>query len=387
MRVKAIVAKVDQENGVMVVFTADKQIRRLPLPGVVPPLGATIEVDLPAEKRAIGGLLHTKWLAAAAVLLVVLAIGMFGTFGVTPVSAYVTLDMKPSLQLAVDDRGKITEVTALNEAGKALLDQLDLKNKDVYLAVREIVQNAGKAGYLDGQKDNIVMAGITKASGSSSYRINEAKLRTIIHDELSARHYPGYVVVNVADSDQWQSAKQSGYSVNQVIMSERARENGVNIDQQELQNQGLAQVMEDHQADIPRWFGENSCEVTWPGRNSAGQPTATNNSRPAGEDEGNEEHGEQTWRPTSPPAGQTNANTQNGALNFSDDDGCASPDQHAAVTGQMDGQNAAWQSSAPNNTMPAGEHDSNDRVDQNNYQDNYQDSYQDNERSESHSWD
>lgn len=380
MQVKAIVAKVDQQNGIMVVFTADRQFRRLPLPDAVPPLGATIEVNLPAEKRAISSLLPTKWIAAAAVLLLAMAIGLFSTMGVTPVSAYVTLDMKPSLQLAVDDQGKITEVTALNEAGEKLLGQLDLKNMDVYLAIKEIMQKSGKAGYFDSQKDNIVMASITKAKDSSSYRIDEAKLRTIIHDELSAKHYPGYVVVNVADRNQWQKAKQSGYSVNQVIMSERAREHGVSIDPQVLKDQGLTQVMEDHQADIPQWFGENSCEVTWQGRNSAGQPTTPNDSQPAGEHESNEGHVDKAWRSISQPAGQTNLNTPNGAPKFSDDDGCASPDQHAAVTGQMDGQNSSWQSPAPNNTKPAEEHDSNERVYQNNYK-------QDNERSEFHSWD
>jgi len=379
MQVKAKVAKIDQPNKVMVVLTEDRQFRRLPLPDVVPPLGATIVVSLPAEKSFISSLLKTKWLAAAAVLLLVLATGMLSTMGVTPVSAYVTLDMKPSLQLSVDDRGKITEVTALNEAGEALLEELDLKNIDIYLAVKEIVQNAGQAGYFDGQKNNVVMAGITKAGDSSSYQIDEAKLRTIIHDELSAKHYPGYVVVNVADREQWQNAKQSGYSVNQVIMSEKAREHGVSIDPQEVKDQGLMRVTEEYQAAIPQWFGKNSCEVTWQGRNSAGQPTYTNNTQPAGEHIGNEGHGDKSWRPTSQQPAQVNTNTGNDGTKFYDDDGCTSSEQHAAGSWLMDGQNSSWQSSAPNYTKPAEEHDSNEKDHQNNYQDN--------ERSESHSWD
>lgn len=400
MRVKAIVAKVDQQNGVMVVFTADKQFRRLPLPDAAPPPGATIEVDLPAEKRAVSSLLHTKWLAAAAVLLLVLAVGMLGTLGVAPVSAYVTLDMKPSLQLAVDEQGKITEITALNEAGKALLEQLDLKNMDIYLAVKEIVQNAGKAGYFDSQKENIVMAGITKAKDSSSYQIDEAKLRAIIHDELSAKQYPGYVVVNVVDRDQWQNAKQSGYSVNQVIMSVRAKEHGVSIDPQVIKDQGLTQVMEGHQSDIPRWFGKNSCEVTWQGHNSVGQPTYTNNTQPAGEHDGNEGREDKAWQSTTPnnsrPAGehnaneerewqsktlnsysrpigehnankeqpaQVNTNTTKDVTKFSDDDWGISSEQPETTTTEMDGHNAA----------PAASY-----TDQNNNE-------QDNERSDSHS--
>jgi len=51
-------------------------------------------------------------------------------------------------------------------------------------------------------------------------------------------------------------------------------------------------VAEDYQAAIPQWFGENSCEVTWQSHNSHGQPSATNKPQPAGEHEGNEGHGD-----------------------------------------------------------------------------------------------
>ncbi|MBM7854608.1 hypothetical protein JOC37_000981 [Desulfohalotomaculum tongense] len=60
MPVKAIVAKVDQQNGVMVIITADRQFRCLPLPDAVPSIGTTIELHLQAEKMTVRGLLNTK---------------------------------------------------------------------------------------------------------------------------------------------------------------------------------------------------------------------------------------------------------------------------------------------------------------------------------------
>lgn len=276
MKAKAMVAKINPEKSLMVVLTADRQFIRLPLPKIPPPLGSTIQVDLPAEKKPLMGLLNTKWLAAAAMLMVILAIGMFSTLGVSPVAAYVNLDMKPSLQLSLDDQGKVKGITALNDEGKKLVNEINTDNKDVYGLTEEIVQKASQFGYFDGQKDNLVMVSVTRVKDSASTQIDENKLRTIIHDQLSARRYPGYVVVNDTDMDQWQRAQKSGYSVNQLVISEQAKTKGINIDPQSLQNRDYMETMKNSQTSVPMLFQENSCEVTWANKNStAGQPKQT----------------------------------------------------------------------------------------------------------------
>lgn len=276
MKVKAMVAKINPNKSLMVVFTADQRFVKLPLPENPPPLGSTIQVDIPSEKKFLKSIFSTKWLAAAAMLMVVLSIGLFSTLGVSPVAAYVNLDMKPSLQLSVDDQGKVKGITPLNDEGKKLVNEINADNPDLYGLTGEIVQKADQLGYLNAQKDNLVMVSVTRVKDSVSPPIDENKLRTVIHDQLSANHYPGYVVVNETDMDHWQRAQKSGYSVNQLLISEQAKTKGVTIDPQALQKQDYMEAVKNSKTSVLMLFPENSCEVTWANKSiTAREPKQT----------------------------------------------------------------------------------------------------------------
>ncbi len=327
-KLKGMVAKIDKENSTMVVVTEDKQIKRVPLPGNVPDLGSTIEVSLPPEKKkAAGSFIGTKWLAVAVALLLVLGISMFGNLGPHPVSAsaYVTLDMTSSVQLSVDENGKVIGVTALNDAGKKLINELDIKNKDVYLAVKDAVKKAGSAGYFKKDTDNLVMATVSKIKDSSSYRIEDKKLRSVIHDELSAGHHPGYVVVNETNESEWQNAQNSGYSVNRAIVSQRIKEKGIDVDPKSLDTQEMMQVINESKTSVPTLFPNNSCKVNWQEKwNGA---SGNENEKWHEDNMQDREHQNTSGSQTS---GQNN--TQNRDMN-NDYDSCESPDQHAVKTG------------------------------------------------------
>ncbi len=335
-KLKGMVAKIDKENRTMVVVTEDKRIKRLPLPANIPDLGSTIEVSLlPEKKKAAGSFIGAKWLAVAAALLLVLGISMFGNFGPPPVSAsaYVTLDMTPSVQLAVDESGKVIGATALNDAGKKLINELDIKNKDVYLAVKDAVKKASSQGYFKMDEDNLVMATVSKMKDSSSYRIKDEKLRSVIHDELSAGHHPGYVVVNEADEYEWKNAQKTGYSVNRAIVSQRIKEKGLDVDPNTLNTEEMMQVINSSKTSVPALFPDNSCRVTWQEKwNGAGIQSDSGASGNENEKwhEDNMQDREHQNTSGSQTSGQNN--TQNRNIN-NDYDSCGSPDQHAVKTG------------------------------------------------------
>lgn len=348
MKVKAMVAKIDQEKKIMVVFTKDRQFIRLPLPEHIPCLGSTIQVNLPSARRPMISFLNRKWLAAAAVLLLVFTMGLFSTFGVAPVSAYVTLDMKPSLRLSVDDKGKIKSVTALNEDGRRLADKLDVDNMDVYLAVRDIVREADSLGYLDAQKENLVMAGIISIE-DSDYQIDRSKLRLIIHDQLSAKHYPGYVVVYDTDRNQWESAQKWGYGVNQLTISERAREKGIDIKPEDLNQRDLIQVMKDNKVSVPMLFPGDSCKVNWQG--AAGSSYQQNVGQPSTGSGYNKWYSDAQWQSSNQEGSNWKKpgenNTQSYGTKSNNNNDCESPNQYGGVKPAPSGQKAGGSVPSP----------------------------------------
>lgn len=264
---KGIVAKIDKENKTMLLLTKDKQFRRVPLPADIPDLGSETEITLPPEReKTAGGFPRASWLAAAAALLLVLGISLFGNFSPAPVSAssYVTLDMVPSLRLAVDARGKVVSATAFNDAGSRLISDLDVENKNVYLAVQDAVKKAKNAGYFKNDADNLVMVAISEINDTAAYQIEKEKLRLLIQDEMSAGHHPGYVVVNKTGKEEWQNAQKMGCSVNKIIVQERMRKRGIEVDQGNLNAQEIPQVIDNSQTPVPTLFSGNCHRVTMP---------------------------------------------------------------------------------------------------------------------------
>ncbi|MGE7649268.1 anti-sigma-I factor RsgI family protein [Peribacillus frigoritolerans] len=74
-----------------------------------------------------------------------------------PVSAYMTIDVNPSIELELDDDLEVLKLTGLNEDGKLVIGQLkDWKGKDIKAVTYRIVEMTKQLGYLKGNKQIVV---------------------------------------------------------------------------------------------------------------------------------------------------------------------------------------------------------------------------------------
>ena len=73
------------------------------------------------------------------------------------VSAYMTIDVNPSIELELDDDLEVLKLTGLNEDGKLVIDQLkNWKGKDIKTVTNRIVETTKQLGYLKGKKQIVV---------------------------------------------------------------------------------------------------------------------------------------------------------------------------------------------------------------------------------------
>ncbi|WP_340373118.1 anti-sigma factor domain-containing protein [Peribacillus sp. FSL E2-0218] len=73
------------------------------------------------------------------------------------VSAYMTIDVNPSIELELDDQLDVLKLTGLNEDGKLVIDQLkDWKGKGIKTVTNQIVETTKQLGYLKGKKQIVV---------------------------------------------------------------------------------------------------------------------------------------------------------------------------------------------------------------------------------------
>lgn len=267
MKIKAMVTKIDITKGTMVVLTEDRQFKILPLPEIHPLLGSTIEIPVPHEKSSLRSFANPRWLSVAAVLFICF-IGLFGYFGSSQAATYVALDMKPSIQLAVNNNGQITKVSTLNEDGTRVINQLHLESKNLYQAVKEIIKQAGKEGCFDKNEENLVMA-VYAQTKESGFPIDKARLLQVINDELKNNLYPGYVVINKVDWETWQEARDAGYSANKLIVMEGAKKHGMTLDQGTLNHGDMMQVIKNSNISVPQLFPQSSFHVMVEDRDQA----------------------------------------------------------------------------------------------------------------------
>ncbi|MFT9497423.1 anti-sigma factor domain-containing protein [Anaerosolibacter sp.] len=254
-KIQGMVLKIEKDH--VVIVTDNGEFRRIPMPHVMPLLGEIIEVSSKNYNN------YRPYMAIAAIL--ILLIGFFsygGFFSVPEAYASVSLDMTPSIELKVNKNNVIIEATAHNDEGVKLLNSINIKGLDVYKAVNFITVKAGEMGFFSSQDKNLVLAAVVPLQNkTNTLNIDDEKLMNIIHDEMYNQKYDGYVVVNNSESDIRNQAQQAGLSVNQYLLQEKSKEQGIEITNDKLRSSSPTQIMYETNFEVRNMFPNNWCEV------------------------------------------------------------------------------------------------------------------------------
>lgn len=143
-------------------------------------------------------LLYKKMRTAAAVavacLCIVVLSGGVSAFQNSRIESSIAIDVNPSIELSVNRNDKVLKVEALNEDAVEILDDMDLKNVDLDIAVNAVIGSMVRHGYLD-ELDNAIL--VTVASGNKDKAallrrdvvediessLEEHKLEAVVYDQ------------------------------------------------------------------------------------------------------------------------------------------------------------------------------------------------------------
>lgn len=138
-------------------------------------------------------------LAAACLLLVLCAGGSYLYF--TP-TAFISIDVNPSLELGVNRFDRVVSVEAFNQDGQALADGLDVKNLDYRDALEQILADQSVTAYLSEGILSLTVAGEDEGQCAEIYQTME--------DCASGRRN---VRCHAGSSDAMEQAHTAGMSV------------------------------------------------------------------------------------------------------------------------------------------------------------------------------
>ncbi|MGG0411275.1 anti-sigma-I factor RsgI family protein [Peribacillus simplex] len=131
-----------------------------------------------------------------------------------PVSAYMTIDVNPSIELELDDDLEVLKLTGLNEDGKLVIGQLkDWKGKDIKAVTNRIVETTKQLGYLKGNKQIVVSTTLMKKNKELDKNLKEEIKEISEQDNVSKTKMK---VIQATKSDRKQ-AREQGISTGKYL--------------------------------------------------------------------------------------------------------------------------------------------------------------------------
>lgn len=175
-----------------------------------------------------------RWTAAVAAVFLALFIGLPGIFGPSEaVAAYVTMDINPSLELSINKKQVVIDVTPLNDDAKQMLSSLKLSGLKVEQAALIVVEQAEKAGYIRTEGADILVT--TTAAGNE--QINEDEINSNIQQLVNKKgntHKNVTVAVFIAPKEVREEAQKEKISTGKYTIYLAAKQKGINVSIEQL---------------------------------------------------------------------------------------------------------------------------------------------------------
>ncbi|MZP30951.1 anti-sigma factor domain-containing protein [Heliobacterium undosum] len=158
---------------------------------------------------------------------------------------FVTVDINPSIELALNEENRVIVSRPLNDDGKKLLQAETLDGLDAEEAVSRITNEAIQQGFLSPSRDNAVVIAVAgedrpvEGKGSLESRLRDSTLRLLPQDTSSTKR----VQVVRAPADAREKARQIGLSVGKYAVFLEALDRGLDVQAADLKKASITNVI------------------------------------------------------------------------------------------------------------------------------------------------
>ncbi|MBM7868064.1 anti-sigma factor domain-containing protein [Heliobacterium gestii] len=272
---RGVVLEIEGEEAI--VLTPSGEFRRQRISYPKPEIGD--EISLTCGKKTLaqakGRWASTPWhwmtTAVAAVVLLMVNLTGFGGLGGQPIDKpapdgeagtvqlatddapapdglavrFVSVDINPSIELALNEKNRVIEARPLNDDGKELIPAETLKGLDAEEAISRITDEAVHQGYLSPTRDNAVVIAVAGEDRPSTDEERlEARLRDSALTVLSkGKSSPQRVQVVRATADARKKAQQLGLSVGKYAVYLEALDRGLAVRVADLKKTSITKVI------------------------------------------------------------------------------------------------------------------------------------------------
>jgi len=226
---------------------------------IITPDGGYEKIPLPAQGTQIGAELvysrfpfHSKvkpLLMVASLLIVFMSFALLRQAQLPQAAAYVTLDINPSLEMAVDRNLNVIDVQCFNDDAGNLIQPEELQGKNLYDAIAEVINKAIEQNYIKPGEDNLIISTVSP-SGTEPVPVDQEAVGQFIENTVNASGYTGQVTVYSASDEIRVTAKNEGLSPGKYLIYQQLMKSGNQVSIEEVKKNSVRQLISEYKVPL-----------------------------------------------------------------------------------------------------------------------------------------
>jgi len=223
---------------------------------VLPEIGSEVEFAAPSLKLWPGILTQRRILTVAACFLILVLAAAVWSGLMMPASsqvmAYVSVDINPSIELGLNNKGRVVEAQGLNDDGAKLLEKLKLINIPSQKAIQMITAQAIAEGYLTKEKENAVLIAVDKLPEGNdgpkvSARVSEQvrNLDKQVEKVLKENELTAETDLLEVPAEIRRRAQELDVSAGKYVILMEAVEQGLDLTIEDIKGSGITKAIKD----------------------------------------------------------------------------------------------------------------------------------------------
>lgn len=237
----------------------------------VTPAGEFIEVPLPkgggiriGQEISLTGrrkrMSYLRYFMVAASFLLIFLTSQFYIGRTSQAVAYLTMDINPSIELAISDKGKVVSCSGLNSDGEKILSQVTVKGYDLEQAVGIIVTQAITDKYLTADDSNVILTTLTVNEDSDPV-VDLEHVYKAIKSSMDSGGVVSEVVIEAVEPEMRQEAVESGISTGRLLLQKKAVEKSLPVSVSDIGTIRFDKIEKEKKVSIFNIIGEGSGDI------------------------------------------------------------------------------------------------------------------------------
>ena len=232
------------KNKLAIIMTSDcKVVSIVKQPGMYVGLEVLFSINEIVHKK--NKIVLSSQIVAGVAAMFIIMLAFFNPFNSNGVYAYVAIDSNTSIEFELDKNNKILKVNSFDDDTSDLLKELDLKHRSVDVAIREVIKKSNLdestiliTACLKEQRNT--KSSDTKKNNSEEFKKLIEMCRSVAEDDTNEDTRSKVIETHY---DYKKLANINKISIGRSIVYEKAKEQGVDLDIDEIKTKSIGEAL------------------------------------------------------------------------------------------------------------------------------------------------